>query len=231
MINKKIILSLAVLMTALFLSINALAAGSKTSTGGSHLKSSISEPLQVLNGDGDDQKIVRIGLANVKTGAVGSGVNASQLAAAVQNALPQYLKGTKVEIVPLEARLASAIEAEAREKGCDFMLYATVSHKKGGGGFGMLKKIAPVLGSVVPVVGIVGVGGMIAGQAASTAINTAASSGVKAKDEITLDIVLKNGEAVALTKQFKTKAKSAGEDIISPLLEQAAQAIVDTVGK
>jgi hypothetical protein len=230
MINKKIILSVAILITGIFLSVSALAsAGTKISTDASALNSRKGETTRMLT-DGDE-KAVRIGLADVKTGAVGSGVNAAQLAAAIQNALPQYMKGTKVEIVPLEAKLAAAIESEAKEKGCDFMLYATVSHKKGGGGFGMLKKIAPVLGSVVPVVGIVGVGGMIAGQAASTAINAAATSNVKAKDEVTLDIVLKNGESVALTKQFKAKAKSAGEDIISPLVEQAAQAIVDTVGK
>jgi hypothetical protein len=44
-------------------------------------------------------------------------------------------------------------------------------------------------------------------------------------------INLKNGGAATLTRQFKSKAKSAGEDIISPVVEQAAQAIVETVGK
>jgi outer membrane lipoprotein SlyB len=56
--------------------------------------------------------------------------------------------------------------------------------------------------------------GTVAGQVASTAINFAANSNVKPKDELTLDIKLQNGEAATLTKQFKAKAKSAGEDII-----------------
>jgi len=97
---------------------------------------------------------IRIGLANVKTGAVGDGLNATELAAAIQNTLGEYLKGTKIELVQIEARLASAIESEAAAKECDYVLYAQVSHKKGGGGFGMFSKIAPALGSVVPVSGI-----------------------------------------------------------------------------
>lgn len=176
---------------------------------------------------------VRIGLAGIKTGAIGEGINAAELAGAIQNTLTQYMKGTKVEIVSLEAKLASAIEAEAKERECDYVLYATVSHKKGGGGFGMFKAIAPALGNVVPMAGMGSAAGQVAGQVASTAIYTAAgaTSNVKPKDELTLDIKLQNGSTAALTKQFKAKAKSAGEDIISPIVEQAATAIVETVGK
>jgi hypothetical protein len=172
--------------------------------------------------------VVRIGLAGVKTGAVGEGVNAAELAGAIQNTFAQYLKGTKVEIVPLEAKLQSAIDAEAKEKDCDYVLYATVSHKKGGGGFGFGK----MLGSVVGQTGIGQTGstvGNVAGQVATQSV-VAATANVKPKDELTLDIKLQNGSAVALTKQFKAKAKSAGEDIISPIVEQAANAIVETVG-
>ena len=177
--------------------------------------------------------MVRIGIAGVKTGAVGEGINAAELAGAIQNTLGQYLKGTKVELVPIEAKLASAIEAEAEEKDCDYVLFATVSHKKGGGGFGMFSKMAPVLGNVVPMAGMGSTAGAVAGQVASTAIYTAAGAAgnIKPKDELTLDIKLQNGAAQALVKQFKTKAKSAGEDIISPIVEQAAAAIVETVGK
>lgn len=169
--------------------------------------------------------IVRIGLAGVKTGAVGEGINAAELAGAVENSLGQYLKGTNVEIVRLEAKLPAAIESEAAEKQCDYVLYAQVSHKKGGGGFGMFSKMAPVLGNVVPLGGVGGVGG----QVASTAIYTAAGAAgnIKAKDELTLEIQLKKSGSVALTKQFKAKAKSGGEDIISPIVEQAATALVE----
>ena len=178
--------------------------------------------------------IVRIGLAGVKTGAIGEGMNASQLAGAIQNALGEHMKGTKIELVQIEAKIASAIESEARQKECDYVLYAQVSHKKGGGGFGFGK----MLGSVVAQTGIGQTGstaGNIAGQVATTSIVTATSmsGNVKSKDELTLDIKLNaaNGGASTLAKQYKTKAKSDGEDIISPLVEQAATAIVAAVGK
>ncbi|HEY0459909.1 MAG TPA: hypothetical protein VGC97_12295 [Pyrinomonadaceae bacterium] len=172
---------------------------------------------------------VRVGLAGVKTGAIGEGVNAAQLAGAIQNAFAQYVKGTKIEIVQLEAKIQTAIDAEAKEKECDYVLYATVSHKKGGGGFGFGK----ALGMVVAQTGGGNWGntaGDIAGRVAATSI-VAATSSIKAKDELTLEISLKNGSTVALANQFKAKAKSAGEDIISPVVEQAAQAIVAAVGK
>jgi hypothetical protein len=178
---------------------------------------------------------IRIGLAGVKTGAVGEGLNATELAGAIQNSLGEHLKGTKVELVQIEAKIASAIESEAAGKECDYVLYAQVSHKKGGGGFGMFSKIAPALGNIVPVSGIGSRSGQVAGQIANTSIYTAANAAgsVKSKDELTLDIKLNatNGGAATLAKVYKMKAKSDGEDIISPLVEQAATAIVAAVGR
>jgi hypothetical protein len=181
------------------------------------------------------QGTVRIGLAAVKTGAVGEGVNASELSAAIQNSLTQYLKVPNVEVVTLDARLSSAIESEARQKECDYVLYINAAHKKGGGGgFGMFSSV------IAPAVGRVGIGhtgsvaGNIAGQAATQAIVSAgsASASIKPKDELTIDVKLQQmGGAAVLARQFKKKASSNGEDIISPVVEQAATAIVDTIGK
>jgi hypothetical protein len=179
--------------------------------------------------------IIRLGLASVKTGAVGEGLSATDLAAAIENTLTEYLNGTKVELVEIEAKLPSAIIDEAQSKECDYIILANVSHKKGGGGFGMFKKMAPVLGSVVPVAGVGSTAGQVAGHVAATAIYTAANfaGNVKAKDEITLDIKLQSAidNSSPFAKQYKGKAKSDGEDIISPMIEQAAQAIIEAVFK
>ena len=83
--------------------------------------------------------VLRLGLAGVKTGAVGEGVRPAELSAAAQNTLAEYLKGPNVELVLLEAKLPPAAEAEAKAKECDLVIYASVSHKKGGGG-GMFGK-------------------------------------------------------------------------------------------
>jgi hypothetical protein len=175
--------------------------------------------------------VTRIGIATVKTGSVGEGVTAADLAAAVQNTLAAYLKMPNIEIVPIEARLATAIESEARSKECDFVINASVSHKKGGGGFGMFSQ---ALGSAASLAGYGGgVAGMVAGQVASTAISSAAVSGsFKAKDEITLEIKMTNSTgASALAKSYKSKAKSNGDDIISQVVEQAATAIAAIAAK
>ena len=178
--------------------------------------------------------VVRLGVVGVKTVSVGAGLNASDLAAAVQNTLAEHLKSPAVELVLLEAKLPSQIEAEAKQKECDFVIYASVSHKKGGGGGfgGMFSKV------VAPAVGQVGIGhtgstaGNVAGHVATQAVVSAGtmSANVKQKDELTLDIRVQSPEvaAPAATRQFKSKAKSSGEDIITPVVEQAAQMILDS---
>ena len=183
--------------------------------------------------------VIRVGLATVKTGAIGEGLNAAQLSQAVQNTLSEYLKSPRIELVALDAKLQSAIDEEAKSKQCDYVIYTNVSHKKGGGGgFGMFKKVAPALSNVVPLAGMGGsVAGAVAGTVASQAIYTAAgmSENVKSKDEITLDVrvtaasAASAGGSTALAKQFKAKAKGDGDDIITQVIEQAAQAILDSV--
>ena len=162
--------------------------------------------------------VVRLGLAGVTTGAVGDGLSAPDLAAAVQSTLSERLKGPAVEVVRLEAQNPTQVEAEARQKECDFVVYANVSHKKGGGGGfgGMLGKV------VAPAVGI--------GQADSTSGGGGpATANFKQKDELTLDVklVAAGTSAPAAARQFKSKARSAGEDIITPVVEQAARMVLD----
>ncbi|HEX8291725.1 MAG TPA: hypothetical protein VF570_08225 [Pyrinomonadaceae bacterium] len=177
--------------------------------------------------------VVRLGLAGVTAGAVAEGMSAADLAAAVQNTLTQYLKGPAVEVVQLEAKLPAQVEAEAAQKECDFVVYAGVTHKKGGGFGGMFNKV------VAPAVGQIGYGhtgstaGNVAASAATSAVISAGSvaANVKPKDELTLDVklVAPGTSAPAAAKQFKAKAKSAGEDIITPAVEQAARMISESM--
>jgi hypothetical protein len=188
--------------------------------------------LKAQTSDTNTKKI-RLGLVTVKTTSVGEGMDAQQFGSGIQNSLGEYLKSPVVEIVALEARLPSAIEAEAKEKAIDYLIFASVSHKKGGGGFGkMFGAVAPMVGQVLPVAGAAGgMAGAIAGQVASTAIMTAAtlSQNVKAKDSIELNVSMQktSDKSNVLSKQLKGKAKSDGEDIITPLIGQAAQAVID----
>ena len=93
----------------------------------------------------------------------------------------------------------------------------------------MFKALAPMISSVAPVAGT---GGYIAGTVATQVVLTTAtiSGQVKNKDEVTLDVKLnKISGALAFEKVLKAKAKSNGDDIISQVVELAAQGIVDSL--
>ncbi len=173
--------------------------------------------------------VIRIGVVTVKTDKVAEGMNAANLATAVQATLTERLKAPNVEAVTIQATVLNQIEAEARQKECDYIVYTTVSHKKGGGAFGS------VFGSTAAQVAAntVGYGGS---TAAAVAANTAASvvvADIKAKDELTVEVRLEKPGAgyPAFTKQYKGKAKSAGEDIITPPTMQAAQGVIEAATK
>ncbi|HKS42116.1 MAG TPA: DUF4412 domain-containing protein [Blastocatellia bacterium] len=177
--------------------------------------------------------VVRFGLVAVKTGSVGDALNAAELAAAVQNTMAQALKSPNVELVTIEASQPSLIDAEAKKKECDFVIYTNVEHKKGGSRFA---SFAPALSGVTGLGGVGGsTAGAVAGSVASAEIITAAevSQDVKAKDQLTLDVKLQapGNATAAVERQFKAKAQSNGEDIISPTVQQAAQAILIAAAK
>jgi len=167
--------------------------------------------------------VIRLGITAAKTGNVAEGMNARDLALAVQNTLTQQLKSTNVEAVPIEAT-GAAIQAEARQKECDYVVYTNVSHKKGGGGFGSM-----LSNSVGKVASNVGYGsGTAAVVATNTVVAATVAQNIKAKDEVTLDVRLEQPGSTtpSFAQQYKGKAKSAGEDIITPLVQQAAPAIL-----
>ena len=83
--------------------------------------------------------------------------------------------------------------------------------------------------------GAVGIGhtgstaGNIAGHVATQAIVTAGtlSANVRSKDEITLEVALvRAGGASVLAQAFKQKAKANGEDVLTGVVGQAAQAVI-----
>jgi hypothetical protein len=172
--------------------------------------------------------VIRFGVPLAKAGNVAEWMNAQNLAAAVQNTLVQNLKGTNVEAVVIEAT-GAAIQAEAQQKQCDYVVFANVSHKKGGGGFGSM-----LSSSVGQIASNVGYGsGTAAAIATNTVVAATVAQNIKAKDELTLDVRLERPGSTtpSFAQGFKGKAKSAGEDIITPVSQQAAQAIISSIGK
>ena len=177
--------------------------------------------------------VIRIGLIMPKV-QMNAG-DAAQSAEALRNSFAGYLNGPSVEVVMLNARLASAALEEARQSQCDYILSSSMTVKKGGGGGSMFgRTLGNIAGSAAGH--IPGGGSATTGAARSVAItgiySTAAiAASIKAKDELTLEYKLDSVDTskTLLTDTSKAKAKADGEDIVTQQVEKAAQAIVLTV--
>lgn len=181
---------------------------------------------------------------------LGQGTNGADVAEPVRATLTAYLGGPATELIPLTARIPIQIDAEAQSLGCEYVLYSSVTQKKGGGFGKMLSAAAPI---ATMAGGMAGMGGnygtMMAGQAMAQAASTAASqsaqqeamealggaarSNIKKGDQITLEYKLvKPGVAEPVTTQSTVaKAKETGEDLVSPLIEQAATQVLTAISQ
>jgi len=152
----------------------------------------------------------------------------TQTAEAVRNGFAQHLKGSNVEVMSLAARVPAAAIEEARRSQCDYMLYVSMAVKKGGGGGMFSRALGNIAGSAA---GNINSGAARATTVAGIYTTAAIASNIKAKDELSLEYRLEKTETAStlLTNSAKAKAKSDGEDILTPLIEAAAQAIISTI--
>ncbi len=187
------------------------------------------------NDDGPTPHVTQICLAPAAVEAAPNGVDPM---AAVRDAFTSFLTGPTLAVQPLSARLQSQVRHEAKLGGCKFLLLPSVKHERKSGGGGILGKVAggavqqgawAVSGSTGSTVGRV-VAGAAAGAASSAVYDYASSS--RNKDELTLTYRLESGAgAVLVEKSEKRKAKSDGEDLLTPLVERAAEAVVEAAAK
>jgi hypothetical protein len=169
---------------------------------------------------------VRIGLVKPKV-QMGSG-DTAQASETIRNLLSEYLSGPTIQITQLEARLPDQFEEEARRAGCDYILATEVVHRRGSSGGG-------VLGKALGNFGYVPARDAITSIVLSGAVRTAAdvATSVKAKDEMQLEFLLRQPGAATpvLTKTTKSRARSDGEDLLTPLIEGAATEIGGAVAR
>jgi hypothetical protein len=171
---------------------------------------------------------------------LGQGNNAAvDVSEPVRNTLGQYMAGPSIQLVRLDARIQIQIVAEAVEKNCSYILQTSVVQKKKA--TSMFKKLAPLAGAL-PMLGGMGgnMGGMVATQVASSAITAGAQqdyaaamsgaqqSNVKAGDTVTVEYTFAKIGAAEAPKPvaLQAKAKQDGEDVIGPMLEQVATAVL-----
>jgi hypothetical protein len=174
--------------------------------------------------------VIRIGLALPKVQVTAGDV--AQSAEAVRQSFASRLNTPGVEVVMLDNASAS----EARQKQCDYMLSVSMTVKKGGGGSMFGRSIGNIAGAAAGHIP----GGSTAGSAAARSATIAGvytastiADNVKAKDELTLDYRVDRADSpnTLLADTSKAKAKSDGEDILTPQVDKAAQAILAAVKK
>jgi hypothetical protein len=192
---------------------------------------------------------IRIGVAPPDA-QVGQGNNAqADYSTPIRNSIVLLMDGPAVEVAALDARIPMQLQAEAQQKQCDFILYSSVTVKhSSGGGFGKMLKMAGPIASMTPMGGMAkGMGGAVAAQAASAAASAAAMSAqqqamnqlagfdkeIKSKDDVAMQyqLVATGQSAPRLQDALKVKAKSDGEDVLTPLLTQVATNVLTEATK
>lgn len=192
---------------------------------------------------------IRIGVAPPEA-QVGQGSNAGgDYSTPIRNSMVLFMNGPAIEIAALDSHIAMQLQAEAQQKQCDYILYSSVAVKHGSsGGFGKFMKMAAPVASMVPMAGMNGgIGGAMAAQAAGAAASAAAMSAqqqamnqlagfngqIKQKDDVTVAYQLfpTGQDKAVLENSLKAKAKSDGEDVLTPLIQQTASAVLTQVTK
>ena len=180
----------------------------------------------LLSGSGDTTRIC-LAPASVES-SVG---DASAASNALRELFTSFLTGPSLRAQSLTARLASQAHEEAKQAACPYLLLTTFKHThKGGSGLGRMVGGAAQQGVWEAGVGSRSTAGRIAGQAAYGAASEAAynyANSVHNKDEITLSYTLEASDGrTIIDKTAKRQATSDGDDVLTPMVQQASEAIV-----
>jgi hypothetical protein len=162
--------------------------------------------------------------------------DAATVAASIRSSFEAYLSGPSLRSVPLDARLPSQAAEEARQKDCPAILSVTMIRKAhGGGGGSTISAIASAAGTTAAYIPLPNYGTAVAVGAArggAQAIESMAR-GTRAKDQVTLsyELTTPDGVAILAPKTARAKAKSDGEDLLTPMVEKASEAVATAVAK
>jgi len=159
--------------------------------------------------------------------------DAIAVATSVRSIFESYLNGPSLKSVLLDARLASQANEEAKQKECPRILSVTVTRKASGNGPSKLGAMARAAGTTAAYIPMPNYGTAAAVGAARGGAEAVASvaSGTHAKDEMTLSykVATADGATLLPQKSDKAKAKSDGEDLLTPLISRAAEAVAAAI--
>jgi len=153
---------------------------------------------------------------------------------AVRGTFASFLNGPSLAAKPLTSRLASQVREEAKLAGCPYLLITTLKQERKGG-HTILGRAASgavetgawsVLGSTSSTPTRVAAGAAISAASATREV----VSSFRAKDELTLGYRLEALDGrVVIAESEKRKASTDGEDVLTPLVEHASEAVVAAI--
>jgi hypothetical protein len=162
--------------------------------------------------------------------------DATAVATPVRSIFESYLTGPSLQSVMLDAKLASQASEEAKQKQCPRILTVTIIRKAGSTGpskAGTIARAAGTTAGYIPIPG--GIGGAVAAGAAEGGAIAVSDLAYKThpKDEVTMTykIVTADGATVMAPKTENAKAKSNGEDLLTPLIAKASEAVAGVITK
>lgn len=163
-------------------------------------------------------------------------VDTAQAVAAVREIFSGYLSGPTLSVIPLQAKLSSQVREEAKQKNCSLVLFTSVIQRSKTVTSGLMSRLAA--GAVQQGAAQAAYEGKSSGArvaasaAAGGAGNTYVATSTKVKDTLTLEYRLEDVDGVTLImKTHQRKASSAGEDLLTPLVEVAAEDIATVLAK
>jgi len=189
---------------------------------------------------------IRIGVAPPDA-QVGQGNNTGgDYSTPIRNAEIALMSGPAIEVAPLDSHIPMQLQAEAQQKQCDYVMFSAVKVKHSqAGGFGKFAKFGSMAASMTPMGAMAhGMAGAAAAQAASVAASQMAQQAamnqlsgfnkqVKSKDDVSVQyqLVPAGQTTPVVQNSLQGKAKSDGEDVLTPLLTQAATDVLTKVGQ
>lgn len=160
--------------------------------------------------------------------------DASALATSVRALFVSYLSGPSLKAQPIDARLAGQIAEELKQKSCNVVLRVSLTNKHSSGGHSKFGAITGAAGNALGYVPASGATEAAVGAASAGAEAVSSMAGdTKAKDEMTIQyrVTTADGAAVLGPKSDSQKANADGEDLVTPLVTRAAEAVANVIVK
>jgi hypothetical protein len=156
------------------------------------------------------------------------GMQSADAGDAIDTMLAGYLHGPRLDVVQLESRLATQARHEAADRGCAFVLFTTVKQERRSSGFTDRLAAGAIYSGAGSAAGVVESPGarVLAGAVSGAASTVVMSHEVRSRDQMSLTYRLEapGGRAI-LNKSHKRKAGADSEDMLTPLIEVAAEAV------